>query len=666
MEIGYLKIQLASVRQVVPIEGTSIRIYKEKHHELVHESFHVSDELGSTSYIALKAPLKKYAMNKQNEVCPYETYHVEIRHQSFENIEVIGVQIFAQQYTTLPVVLKPIVNTMGNGRILYFIKEHMLFKSPRKRMLHQDGYYYEKRVHIPNQISVHIGKPSRYGDTIFVDFIYYIKNVACCEIYPTWEKEAIKASVYKMIHQTLQRIHTKHYVNKGFHFDVCSDAMYDLCFVRNKEIHDYISEVVDEIFNAYMQIDQDNQEITQEDDLWSYQEEALQGKKAMEILQSKNHVTCIVSNNALQGIPQTFPGVVIREGSKGKDVKQIQYCLLAMKKMYPHFANLVADGIYGVNTLACIQAFQTHFSLQIDGQVGKQTWYKIMYLYSMFYRISNLQQIRQEYSFPLTQVNLIHKVKQVEEVMCVQYMLNVVAFYDRTQPCFLSIDGIFDKQSERAITTFQKQYGIALTGLVDEVTYTRLLEVSNTYWLLLEGKEKRVAYPDQLSFLGVQSKYVKDIQKALNTIGSKYSSFLPLIEDGCFNQDTKHNVKIFQSFVGLDKDGIVAKQTWDALFMYARYCSIGKESLLIEQKVRILFCLGSKGEDVQLLQTMIQRIQLTYFPTHALLVDGIYGMQTRELVIQIQKMLGIKEDGHVDQELYTLITQMYTQLEKEG
>lgn len=666
MPSGYLKVQLSSVRQVVPIEGASIRIYKEKQHELVHESFHVSDVLGSTPYIALEAPPAYHAACKESEVCPYATYHVEIRHQDYESMEVVNVQIFAQQYTTLPLVLKPILESSVQARTLYFVVEHMLYKPPKKRNRMYYPPFYERSVQIPNQLCVHIGKPSKYGDNMYVDFIYYIKNVACSELYPTWEKEAIKAGVYQIISFTIQRLQTKWYKSKGYAFSISSDPMYDQCFVYHRNIFDRIGEIVDEVFNEYMQTHPSDAYSKQQESIWMYQDLALQGKQAMEILQLQNKEVSIISNNALQGVTQTYPGVVLREGSKGKDVMQIQSCLQAITFLYPSFGPLCADGKFGPSTLACVLAFQQHYSLCVDGQVGKQTWYKIMYLYAMVRFIKNLQSLREEKAYPFLQPTIEEDgLHDVEAIMCVQYMINVLAFYDRSQPCFLSIDGVYGPRTKECIRVYQKQNNLKTHGNVDAQTYASLVEKSNLYWCRMEGKQSIPNYPEDLSFSGMEMEHIAQIQKALTIVGSRYTYLTPLLENGKYDEDTKQNVLAFQKHMGLKEDGIVGKQTWETLFAYASYCKVGKESYLTPSHIRPLFCLGSKGEDVTALQEKLHALQLAYFPTSECVVDGMYGMQTRDCIVQLQEMLGLPEDGNVNHELYTLLEQMASQLTKE-
>lgn len=59
--------------------------------------------------------------------------------------------------------------------------------------------------------------------------------------------------------------------------------------------------------------------------------------------------------------------MLLKEGSKGEDVKKLQEKL-----------SLVADGVFGKNTTDAVKSYQTKNGLTPDGIVGPNTWEKIM------------------------------------------------------------------------------------------------------------------------------------------------------------------------------------------------------------------------------------------------------------------------------------------------
>ena len=105
---------------------------------------------------------------------------------------------------------------------------------------------------IPEFITVHLGPPASNAENIRVTFPDYIKNVASSEIYPTWPENAIRANIYAQISYALNRVYTEYYRSRGYNFDITNSTQYDQAFVKNRDIFENISRIVDEIFNDYV------------------------------------------------------------------------------------------------------------------------------------------------------------------------------------------------------------------------------------------------------------------------------------------------------------------------------------------------------------------------------------------------------------------------------
>ena len=73
-----------------------------------------------------------------------------------------------------------------------------------------------------------------------------------------------------------------------------------------------------------------------------------------------------------------FPGTLIRLGSRGDDVRQVQTWLNQVRARVSGFAPLVVDGIFGPITQGAVTAFQRHFGLTPDGIVGPITWAELV------------------------------------------------------------------------------------------------------------------------------------------------------------------------------------------------------------------------------------------------------------------------------------------------
>lgn len=76
-----------------------------------------------------------------------------------------------------------------------------------------------------------------------------------------------------------------------------------------------------------------------------------------------------------------FPGTILRNGSRGNDVRLIQERLNFIAIYYSDIPSIVADGIYGPSTERAVLAFQQMLGLTPDGIVGLNTWDKIMQVF---------------------------------------------------------------------------------------------------------------------------------------------------------------------------------------------------------------------------------------------------------------------------------------------
>ena len=109
---------------------------------------------------------------------------------------------------------------------------------------------------------------------------------------------------------------------------------------------------------------------------------AEQGRSALSILRYYygNDVEVIRTSN-IASIPESYPGSPVRRGDRGPSVFTLQRQLNRITKDYPFFGTLTPDGIFGEQMAETVKRFQRQFSLTADGVVGRQTWYKISYIY---------------------------------------------------------------------------------------------------------------------------------------------------------------------------------------------------------------------------------------------------------------------------------------------
>ena len=78
--------------------------------------------------------------------------------------------------------------------------------------------------YIPQRITVHLGTPSSDAENVTVNFVDYVKNVACSEIYPTWEESALRANILAIVSFALNRVYTEFYRSRGYNFDISNST----------------------------------------------------------------------------------------------------------------------------------------------------------------------------------------------------------------------------------------------------------------------------------------------------------------------------------------------------------------------------------------------------------------------------------------------------------
>lgn len=100
----------------------------------------------------------------------------------------------------------------------------------------------------------------------------------------------------------------------------------------------------------------------------------------------------LIPQNQVSGVPASWPRVDLQVGSRGNNVRVIQEQLNAIARNYPAIPTVTVDGIFGPETRAAVQKFQSVFNLPASGVVDYPTWYKISEIYVAVTRIAELYQ----------------------------------------------------------------------------------------------------------------------------------------------------------------------------------------------------------------------------------------------------------------------------------
>ena len=341
---------------------------------------------------------------------------------------------------------------------------------------------------VPQRITVHLGTPNSDAENVTVSFVDYVKNVASSEIYPTWEESALRANILAIVSFALNRVYTEWYRSRGYDFDITNSTAYDQFFVNGRSYFDNVSRIVDDLFNDYLRRPGfveplaakfcNGTTVTCEGlSQWGSQNLALQGYNSTEIIRSYYGNVEIVNNAPVMGISSSYPGRPLRRGTTGPGVVTIQTELNRISQNYPAIPKIpTVDGIFGARTEAAVRKFQEVFGLDVDGIVGRATWYALVRLYVAVNSLAELRSQGQRFyanSWALS--DPIEYGDRGIKVEHLQYMLSVLAAYIPQIPD-LTVDGIFGPATRSAVIAAQQRFGLPQTGVVDYNTWDEIYD----------------------------------------------------------------------------------------------------------------------------------------------------------------------------------------------
>ena len=352
--------------------------------------------------------------------------------------------------------------------------------------------------YIPQRITVHLGSPGSDAQNVTVNFIDYVKNVASSEIYPTWDDSALRANIYAIVSFALNRVYTEFYRSRGYDFDITSSTAYDQFFVNGRSYFSNVARIVDELFNDYLRRPGfveplaakfcNGTTVTCEGlSQWGSQNLAQQGYSSPQILRSYYGNVEIVNNAPIQGITSSYPGTPLRRGTTGPSVVTVQIELNRISQNYPAIPKISpVDGIFGAQTEAAVRKFQEIFDLDVDGVVGRSTWYALVRYYIAVTRMAELRSQGQRfYANSWATTNPIEFGDTGVKVEHLQYMLSVLAAYIPEIPN-VTVDGVFGSATRNAVIAAQRRFGLAQTGIVNAQTWDEIYDqfsgIETTSW----------------------------------------------------------------------------------------------------------------------------------------------------------------------------------------
>lgn len=252
-----------------------------------------------------------------------------------------------------------------------------------------------------------------------------------------------------------------------------------------------------------------------------------------------------------------------------------------------------------------------------------------------------------------------------EDVHTIQQQLNRIRRNYPAIPPITEVSNVFDEETENAVRAFQSIFNLEPDGVVGKSTWYKIKMIYNGVKSLSEVTsegltipEAQRVYPEALR-LGDTGLNVETVRFYLAFLGYFLPQLPPIPITDTFDQAMLDAVYAFQSSYGLNVDGVVGRNTWNALqnvyeqtlyTLPADYQEFAREVY----PGRFLV-LGDTGPEVALLQTRLNQMAAQDSAIPAVTVDGVYGQATARAVRAVQRSLGYSATGAVGPVLWSYI-----------
>jgi len=314
----------------------------------------------------------------------------------------------------------------------------------------------------------------------------------------------------------------------------------------------------------------------------------------------------IITTN--QGLSvQPFATTSFQTGDRHKDITQLKKDLIKVG-----FGGMNVNDLYGSYTAKRVKDFQNYYGLKTTGIANQETQTKIKSIAN-----SSLQEGKRH-------SNTIQLKKD----------LNKIGFGG------MNINNLYGNFTAQRVSEFQKQYGLVVNGITDEVTLAKIKSLANEIFEQGDRHDKIIQLKKDLNKIGFGGMNVNDL----------YGSF------------TEQRVKEFQKYYGLKETGIADEQTSSRINSIANSpLQEGKRHTNTIQLKNDLIKTGFGGMNVNDLYGSFTAQRVSEFQKHyGLIVNGIADDVTRAKLTSVANLIFNEGDRHNN------VTQMKRDLIKVG
>lgn len=153
-----------------------------------------------------------------------------------------------------------------------------------------------------------------------------------------------------------------------------------------------------------------------------------------------------------------------------------------------------------------------------------------------------------------------------QPIRSLQTMLRTIAQVFPDQKTVVP-DGIYTKQTEAAVSSFQRRKGLPVTGVVNLATWNRIIAEYDLCRTETEPAQSLqiTMNPGQVFRLGEENSHIPLLQTLLFVLSQIYESIPEPDFSGILDKATQKSLMAFQLFSGLPPTGELDKRTWKNL-----------------------------------------------------------------------------------------------------
>lgn len=153
-----------------------------------------------------------------------------------------------------------------------------------------------------------------------------------------------------------------------------------------------------------------------------------------------------------------------------------------------------------------------------------------------------------------------------QPIRSLQTMLRVLSEDNPKLPTVIP-DGIYGPSTMQAVSAFQRQNGLPVTGVVDQIVWERIVAAYEPALIRVDKAAPIEIIMDagQVYVLGDSSPYIYLLQSMLTQLSKDHASITPPNHNGILDQSTAAALSAFQKLSGLPENGELDKITWKHL-----------------------------------------------------------------------------------------------------